>query len=80
MPTWQPSPTDLANMRTELQAAYAARGQFMIGKHAVEISQEGKGLVRYERIDIDTLNARIEELERYIQGRPVRYGAIGWVF
>jgi preprotein translocase subunit SecA len=77
---WQPSPTELANMQTELAAAYKARQQFMIGKHAVEISQEGKGLVRYERIDMDTLNARIEELERYIRGRPVRYGAIGWMF
>ena len=77
---WTPTPAELATMRTELTAAYQARAQFMIGKHAVEISQEGKGLVRYERIDIDTLNARIEELQRRLSGRPVRYGAIGWVF
>jgi hypothetical protein len=80
MDCWTPSPAQLATMQVELTAAYQARAQFMIGKHAVEISQEGKGLVRYEKINIDTLNGRIEELERYIHGRPVRYGAIGWVF
>jgi gpW len=80
MPTFVPTPAELANMQAELAAAYEARAQFMIGKHAVEISQEGKGLVRYERINIDTLNGRIEELERRLRGRPVRYGAVGWVF
>ena len=75
-----PSSDELANERAELAAAYKARAQFTIGKHAIEIMQEGKGMVRYERVDIDTLNARIEELERRLAGRPVRYGAIGVVF
>lgn len=77
---WQPSSQQLATMRANLADAYSKRHLLMTGRLSVEVVQEGKGTVRYQRADLELLESYIEGLERQVNGRPVRNGAIGVVF
>jgi gpW protein len=72
-------PETLATLQANLADAQNKRHQLLTGRLSVEVVQEGKGTVRYQRTDLDAIEAYIEDLERRICGRPVRYGAIGFI-
>ena len=77
---WQPTSQEITTLRANLADAYEKRHQLLTGRLSVEVVQDGKGTVRYQRTDLDGINAYIDDLERRLRNRPVRYGAIGVVF
>ncbi len=79
MNTWSPSPAQLAQMQANLTGAYVARHQLMIGGLPVEIHVEGR-TVRFNRANLEQLDAYISGLELALSNRPHRNGAIGVVF
>lgn len=69
-------------MNPEEKLAIAEQRLFDLrtGRLAIEVVQEGKGTVRYNRPTEDSLVAEIQNLKDQIANRKPRYGAIAVLF